>query len=436
MATQDNDLYCSGCKVKFPNFAGLPWLFAEPQASWAEWRARWQYALQQLKLSLDRINETLRSTDLYAATRTRLEHRVIAETAHSKDIEALLAPLGLRTDLSGISTYLALRTRLPPDQGLLTYYNNVHRDWCWGDKENAASLALVNDALAEHKPKRMLVLGAGAGRLTYDLHQYHTPDMSIGFDFNPLLVGIAARVSTGERITMREFPIAPKTASDYGIERVLQAPEPANDQLHWMIGDIHRLPFATQQFDTIVTPWLIDIVPEELGSFASRINQLLTDDGCWINFGSLSFHNTHPAAQYSQEECAAIVDASGFLPPHIATRSIPYMDSPSSRHARTEEVIAWAAHKDAHIKRTTRYEALPDWLVRGQSPVPLTQGVRTQTTTTQVHAFLLSLIDGKRSLQDIAKIAAAKQLVPAHEAEATIRNFLIKMADEGRRLGY
>ena len=40
-------------------------------------------------------------------------------------------------------TYLALRTRLPADQALNTYYANVHRDWSWGQDENEASLKQI-----------------------------------------------------------------------------------------------------------------------------------------------------------------------------------------------------------------------------------------------------------------------------------------------------
>jgi hypothetical protein len=113
-----------------------------------------------------------------------------------------------------------------------------------------------------------------------------------------------------------------------------------------------------------------------------------------------------------------------------------YMSSPASRHGRFEEVLAWSARKLSHEKNPPKYQALPDWIVRGNSPIPLTEGVRTQATSSQVHGFLLSLIDGRRSLRDIARIAVERRLLQPSEAEATIRNFLIKMAEESRRLGY
>ena len=42
----------------------------------------------------------------------------------------------------------------------------------------------------------------------------------------------------------------------------------------------------------------------------------------------------------------------------------------------------------------------------------------------------MSLIDGKRSLRDMAILMEAQRLMPAKEAEAAIRGFLIKMFEE------
>ncbi len=434
---QNEHPYCGGCKTEFPSFAGLPWMFAEPTAAWHEWRARWEYMLRSLNASRERSVETLQSEgqSLLDATRRRLEHRIAAEAAHIETLRELLAPFEAEVPATDIATFLALRTRLPPDQGLLTYYSNVHRDWAWGDAENAASAQLLISVAGEHAPRRMLVLGSGAGRLTYDLHQHFAPEFTVGLDFNPLLSVIAARISAGETVRLREFPIAPRRIEDYGIEHALKC-EPAAAGLNWIIGDTHRPPFPAKSFDVVVTPWLIDIIPEQIETFMTRINNLLCDDGLWINFGSLSFMNTHPARQYSLEECQELMEQKGFAAPSIETREMSYLSSPVSRHGRSEEVLAWATRKISHEKKVPKYEALPEWIVRGNVPIPLTQGVRTQATSSQVHGFLLSLIDGKRTLRDMAAIAVERRLLQPQDAEATIRNFLIKMADESRRLGY
>src|SRR5690606_38794128 len=148
-------------------------------------------------------------------------------------------------------------------------------------------------------------------------------------------------------------------------------------------------------FDTIVTPCLVDILPEPLDAQAGRINHLLADGGCWVNFGSLTFHDADPARRYSLDECAEVLIEQGFASPETLERSIPYLASPASRHARREEVVVWRADKARRVKPPVRHEALPDWIVRGNEPVPLTAAFRAQIMTTRIHAFIMSLIDGK-----------------------------------------
>ncbi|MGD8324371.1 MAG: methyltransferase domain-containing protein, partial [Gammaproteobacteria bacterium] len=339
----DDKPHCSGCKIAFPKFAGLPWMFAEPGAAWHEWRARWEFMLRSLHSNRERSVTALAATDqpILESTRVRLERRIEAEAAHIESLRDLLAPFETDASSADIATFLALRTRLPPDQGLLTYYSNVHRDWAWGDAENAASADLLTQVIADRKPKRMLVLGSGAGRLTWDLHQHYQPELTVGLDFNPLLCVIAARITSGETVRLREFPIAPRSIDDYGIEHTLECAATAPG-LHWIIGDTHRPPFPPQSFDTIVTPWLIDIVPERLEVFIARLNNLLSDNGVWVNFGSLSFQNVHPAQQYSLEECLELMTSKGFETARVESRTMPYLSSPASRHGRSEEILAWA----------------------------------------------------------------------------------------------
>ncbi len=166
---------CAGCDVDFPHVAGIPWLFAEPNAALDEWRARLHFSLQKLERERQQIAAALASTSLRPATRARLDGLERATRDHDVRLRALLAPVELEQHSASYETYLALRTRLPPDQGLTTYYANIHRDWCWGDTENDASFEALAAALRDVPPRRALVLGAGAGRLAYDLHSGQRP---------------------------------------------------------------------------------------------------------------------------------------------------------------------------------------------------------------------------------------------------------------------
>lgn len=424
---------CAGCRVDFPRLGAIPWLFAEPGASLDEWRGRLHFALQRVQRDEQQIRASLARTDLRAATRARLEHLATATADHGVRLGALLAPLALERRTASAETHLALRTRLPADQGLTTYYANVHRDWCWGDEENTASLNILDTLVAGAPPTRVLVLGAGAARLAYDVHQHWHATATVALDFNPLLLLLAERVARGERVQLYEFPIAPRTAADHAVLRTLAAPAPARAGFTCVLADAHRPPFRRGAFDAVITPWLVDILPEQLETLSVRINALLSPQGRWLNFGSLSFHSPDAAARLSVEECAAVIEENGFAAPVIAEHQVPYLCSPASRHGRRERVVAWSATKQRDAKKLPRYEALPDWIVRGTDAVPVSESFRVQAMSTRIHAFIMSLIDGRRSLQDIAKVIVEQRLMQEHEAEPAIRSFLIKMYDDSRR---
>jgi hypothetical protein len=428
----DEGYRCEGCKVDFPLIGGLPWLFAEPNAALAEWRARFDYLLKVLAVNSARHLEVARRQGLPATTKVRLDRLAAATSDHAGRLRELLAPLALAESATTVETYLALRTRLPPDQGLMTYFPNVHRDWCWGREENEASLAVVQNALGERKAGRTLVAGAGAGRLAYDWHAQSGGTTTIALDFNPLLCWLGQRIASGDSISLYEFPLAPLTGDQTAVLRELSAPAPAREGLQFVIADVHRVPFGAKSFDTILTPWLVDILPGDFGELCGQINHWLTDGGVWINFGSLNFHRSDPAAQLGPEECFQILEQEGFTVEKHTDTDIPYLCSPASRHSRREKVLSWCAVKKTHRKKIDRHQSLPDWIVRGRDPVPAIEAFRVAATSTRVHAHIMSMIDGRRSIADMAALLEQQRLMPARDAEAAIRGLLIKLYDESQ----
>ena len=96
----------------------------------------------------------------------------------------------------------------------------------------------------------------------------------------------------------------------------------------------------------------------------------------------------------------------------------------------------WAlldAEKARDVKTLPRYEALPDWIVRGTDAVPLSESFRMQAMSTRIHAFIMSLIDGRRSVDDMARLLEQQKLMTREEAKPAIRNFLTRMYDDSER---
>lgn len=434
LESADEGLRCKACDVDFPVLETMPWMFAEPQSALGEWRGRLQFSLQQLSHEIAGLDKELKTDDLRPLTKRRLERYKKAVESHRRSLQKILQPLEMQSLQGNYESYLALRTRLPSDQGINTYYPNIHRDWSWGEQENAASLKQIRAVLHDHADLgNILVLGCGAGRLAYDVHTELNCSATVAMDFNPLLMLVAKSVTSGKSLNLYEFPIAPLALDDDAVLRKLDAPEVVDENFHLVLGDALRPPFPEKTFDTVITPWLIDIISEDLPALSARINTLLKENGRWVNFGSLAFAHPERARRYSPEETKAIIAENGFSDPYVSQATIPYMDSPASRHGRQERVFSFSAYKERDAKKPGRHVALPDWIVTGKEPVPLTPSFRQQAMTTQIYSFIMSLIDGKRSIKEMAVILENQKLMSKEEAEPAIRAFMTKMYDDSQK---
>lgn len=425
------DYECRGCQVHYPLLDGVPFLFAAPRATRGDWQARVHHELRRLEARADQLDAELADTGLLALTRERLTWvRDACRDQHNR-LKELMASLLEDTDAAARETYIALRTRLPSDQGLNTYYQNIHRDWAWETDENKIVFDILSAMLPEN-PGKVLVLGAGAGRLAYDLHQCTDAELTVALDFNPLLIGIADRVSRGQEVDLWEFPIAPRSAKDQAVLQRFDA-EPCRPGLEFVLGDVLRAPFRQGSFDTVVTPWLVDILPVDFRDLAARVNHLLAKGGRWMNFGSLAFDAPEEHQRYTLEECAALLQQSGFDDLRKRTDRIPYMCSPASRHGRQEEVVTFTASKTRNVKAPARHQSLPEWLVTGKEPVPALPSFQMQAASNRIYAFVMGLIDGKRSISDMAQLMESQRLMQKQEADGVLRDFLTRMYDQSRR---
>jgi len=429
------DWLCSGCTTRFPALEGIPWLLPEPAASLGEWRDRLHRLVLELQRQAENVRAELNGPELLTATRSRLKLLAQAYADHARRLQSLLAPLSLDRKPTELATHLGLRTRLPPSQDLASYYVNVHRDWVWGEEENRASLELMARVMGSQAPGRTLVLGAGACRLAYDLHRARQPAFTVASDINPFLLLVAARVLSGGAVSLYEFPIAPRGIDDHAILRELRAPAAVGANFHLVFADALHAPFAAGAFDTVVTPWFIDIVAADLAELAPRINRLLVPGGRWINFGSIAFAHREAARCYSLEETLQVAGRAGFATSPPCEAALPYMRSPASRHARIESVVAFAAAKSGEVPAPPAHSTLPDWIVRDDRPVPLLPDFQMTSMATRIYAFVMGMIDGRRSLKDMSDLLVAQKLMTPDDAPAAVRTFLIRMYEDSRSPG-
>lgn len=437
-------LHCSHCDLTYPRLNNIPWLFREPDLELARWEARAHKELQDLSARKQACDESLqaRSETTPGTDHTRARLWLLAQAYADQLIclTDLLAPLLADQPSSDRTTYTALKTApLADTTTLFSYATNLFRDWVWGDEENAQTIDMLG-AVAIGSLGTTLVLGAGGGRLAWDLANGPATAVT-AVDINPFTSLAAAAVTSATQETatqdkhagptLWEFPLAAVTSADVAIKRVLAAPTKTNgSNLQWLLADARALPFALNSFDTVVTPWFTDVVQQAPATTARQINSLLKTGGRWLNFGSVAFADADPADCLLLEELSDLVAANGFATPVVFEERGPYLCSPHSRYGRQELLHAFAAEKVAESPAADVTDDRPVWLQDLAQPVPALESFQAQAMATQVHAYLMSLIDGERSVIDIAQVLEQRQLMSAREAVPVVQEFLAKMLSE------
>jgi SAM-dependent methyltransferase len=439
VGTAANDaLVCERCDSRYPVFGCgddlIPWLFADSRNARLQWKARYNGFLHRNSMELERLRKARAANSGRKMGRGRIKTLLKARESSRKEIVDLLAPLELeRIDWPADSTGL-LQSKLPRNQGLSSYTSNIFRDWAWDNGENDAQLeavARVLDADPRDAIGSVLTLGAGAGRLAYDLHRRYTPASSVALDMNPLLLQIASRVIRGETLKLHEFPIAPLNHDSYAVLQECRAPEPlADDNFRFVLGDALDLPFPDASFDTIVTPWLIDIIPQDLRVFLPQLSQKLVNGGVWVNSGSLAFFHHEEAWCYSEEELLELLDECGFELLACERRSLAYLHSPHSAHGRTENILSFSARKVKTVDAPGRQDYLPDWVLDTSLPVPSSPETEIRSSNHLLSAQILAAIDGKRTIGQIGRMLARQYGLGTRETVHAVRQVLTNAWEE------
>jgi hypothetical protein len=284
---------------------------------------------------------------------------------------------------------------------------------------------MVIDRFDDNRPDKLLVLGAGSCRLAYDLHGALSPGMTVATDINPLLLLAADRVFSGEDFSLYEFPLQPRTAVDIAVEQSFKGLQQWPDGLHLAFADVASPPFKPHAFDAVVTPWLIDVQPHELGKFLRYLNQYIPVGGQWINFGSLVFNQRRDAFCYTVEEVREVAAENGFALGQPEETEVPYLRSPHNVGYRMERIWSWRAEKTADVEAATGAQVLPEWLLDISQPIPRLRYVHEFAQQQRVHAELAAEANGKTSIKAIAGRLAKQNNIDRDQAAELVRNFFL-----------
>jgi hypothetical protein len=283
----------------------------------------------------------------------------------------------------------------------------------------------VSEALGSRPVGKLLVLGAGACRLTQDIHHRHRAVATVAVDVNPLPFVVADRILRGESVELYEFPPWPLDSEHTFVERRLRTPWPPVENLHLVFADGLNPPVRPGTFDTVLTPWFVDQVPSDMSVLFERLWLILPPGGCWLNFGPLIYREEHTALpeRYCVDEVLELVEEAGFRVEWSRFQRMNYMQSPASCQGRSETVLTFRAERLAERPRKHHPEA-PAWLTDTAMPVPRLAEFEPHRRGHPLFAAIVDLIDGERGVDAIAGTLAGRAPVSRKEARSAVIAFV------------
>jgi len=412
---------------------GVPCLLDDAHGEVERWRSR--------------LGEFVRENN---ASRDAMLAQLVAEPQISRlsrhRVETLRAKLEIHRDRilavaehAGLAPGPAVEDPTSTVQGegeLTSYFHQLHRDWGWDTggaipEEVGLAVAEVMDALDGGAPLGdMLVLGAGACRLPWEIHARGHATSTLALDINPLPFWVARRLLSGEVIRLFEFPLRPRSTEDVAVDRGLQTEARGGAEFAFAFADGLDPPVRSHAFDTLFTPWFIDQIPRDIQGMFAIADEVLKPGGVWLNHGPLVYHPTHTALmhRYCVDEVLGMVEANGFRIDWHRFARLPYMVSPAGTQGRTEMVLTFRATKVGGAKAPAEVPAQAAWLSDPTVPIPVLPGLAEYQPPHPMFVAIVGAIDGRRTAADIGRLLAERHGVPPASATAGVLAALQEIA--------
>jgi hypothetical protein len=398
----------------------VPCLVEDPVLFRDLWRTRLDDYVRAGEAQVKALAAEIERPELFAGTRGRLLH---LKEAIAEDLRTYREVF--RDFVSGGAGVLP---QAPASAVVAEYSENLFRDFVWGQAEAADTLELVR-RLAPRGLGKTAVYGVGTGRLAIDIQQQLDAECTFGFDLNPFPLLVTSRLLDGDAIDLHEFPPSPHSAAESAVRQRLRLAVAKPEKLVFAFADALRPPLAPGYLDTVITPWFIDAVPADIRETAAAVNRALRPGGHWLNFGPLRFKGT-VAQRYTIEEVEEAVTTSAFELGLRFQEDVPYFYSPHSGAHRTERVFAFAAKKMGEARVALSRPLFESWVSDPQRPIPALPSLIALKRSSVFTAGIASMVDGRRSITDIAQHLSQEWQVPTERLVAELKLFFARCSND------
>lgn len=221
-------------------------------------------------------------------------------------------------------------------QQIHSYFELLFRDWCWGD-ELQPYVDYCIAALGHQPSCRMLVLGSGAGGLSYRLAQALPDCQLVSIEHNPFLAMASARIMQGKSLKVHEYSLYPTELANSSKKWEIKQPPLQHANHVQLLATYPQLPFVASSFDAIIAPWFFDILD---GSFDTALGSslpFLKADGKLVFIGPANVHKPHYDEQYCSDEIRELL-GQRFATVDFTQQTLAYLNNPRASQGRLENV--------------------------------------------------------------------------------------------------
>ncbi len=154
---------------------------------------------------------------------------------------------------------------------------------------------------------KVAILASGASRLAYDLSAMYSSAYAVDNCVPAVL--LVKEILSGKKIELlMNFPSDSYALKQQRI-KIPAGQVKRRKNIQVIVADIHRLPFESDSLDTVITQYVLDIIPNHTLLFL-EIHRVLKKGGVWINLGIPGFKNM--ADQNNHLNLSNILSEAGF----------------------------------------------------------------------------------------------------------------------------
>ena len=422
--------HCDDCGECYPLVGGLPVLLETPARRLAGWRNRYGHYLASLERECERLAELENTDPLRPETRQRYQRLRDGKKRLLATLRRIGAPLK-GTGNAPLEVHQAAGDEPAAHPPLMGYYPSLVRDWAFGDHEVQRQVDAVVDGAPASQLGRVVCIGAGGGRIPYELKRRgHATHVTL-VDIDPMLLLFAQHFVRGASCELLEFPRVPRDLTSVAVAHDCRAPEAFDDSaISFVLADGTRPVAARSEVDTLLTPWFIDVVGVDLPELCRRLNRLLDIGARWVNLGPLGFSPDMVARNYSPDEVRAIVTEAGFAIESWQFREVPYLRSPNDCQRRFENVLSFCVRKTSEVTNAGGDEATDGWRARDDVPVPAMEVFTRRGLVNSTVAAILSAVDGEKTIEELGQELSPLTGVGPEQTASMVRAVLVRTAGE------